>query len=185
MWRLARWSRSVPPLVVLNTGLVLRAVSIGWQLSDVRHGRFEVRAASAVRPPAGAAREHTARILAGNLRVVATLLAGVCTLGLLTLWTLLSNAFVLGFGFGLSALARGVPEAIPLAARYVLLEFSAFVVAASVAEHLSFMVLRYLATGTQPRFKADLVGLATAVAMLVVAAIVEADVTRLITLLTA
>jgi uncharacterized membrane protein SpoIIM required for sporulation len=183
MWRLARWSRSVPALVGLNTGLVLCAVSIGWQVSDARYSRFEVRPPSAVHAPAVAACEHTARILAGNLRVMATLLAGVCTLGLLTLWTLLSNAFVLGFG--LSALARGMPEAMPLAARYVLLEFSAFVVAASVAEHLSFTVLRYLAIGTPPRFKADLVGLATAVAMLVVAAIVEADVTRLIILLTA
>ena len=103
--------------------------------------------------------------------------------GLLTLLDLLWNAFILGFG--LSTLARGSPEAIPLALRYVPLEFSAFVLAASAAEHLSFMVLRCLAAGETPRFTSVIIALAVAIAMLVAAAIIEADVTRLVAVLAA
>jgi len=110
--------------------------------------------------------------------VVAELLAGACTLGLFTLLNLLWNAFVLGFG--LSTLARGTPAVMPLVIRYVPLEFSAFVLAASAVEHLSFMVLRCLAAEETPRFTSVIVALAVAIAMLVAAAIIEADMTRLV-----
>ena len=168
----------MPVLVAFNAGLVSLAVCAGWHASSVRNGQFEVRLDRAANDPAGDMRRHTLHILGGNLRVVATLLAGACTLGLFTLLELVWNAFVLGFG--LSALARGTPVAIPLVIRYVPLEFSAFVLAAGAAEHLSFMVLRCLAAGETPRFTSSAVALAMALGMLVAAAIIEADVTRLV-----
>ena len=168
----------MPVLVAFNTALVSLAVCVGWHASSVRNGQFEARVDSATHDTAGDVRRHAVHILDGNLRVVATLLAGACTLGLCTLLVLLWNAFVLGFG--LSALARGTPAAIPLAISYVPLEFSAFVLTASAAEHLSFMVLRCLASGEPPRFTSAAVALAVALGMLVAAAIIEANVMRLV-----
>ena len=165
-------------LVAFNTALVSLAVCVGWHVSSVRNGQFEVGVDRATNDTAGDRRRHTVHILDGNLRVVARLLAGACTLGLCTLLDLLWNAFVLGFG--LSALARGTPAAIPLVIRYVPLEFSAFVLAASAAEHLSFMVLRCLASGESPRFTSATVALGVSFGMLVAAAIIEANVMRLV-----
>ena len=172
----------MPVLVAFNTALVSLAVCVGWHASSVRNSQFEVRVDKATIDTAGDMRRHAVHILDGNLRVVAALLAGACTLGLFTLLDLLWNAFVLGFG--LSGLARGTPAAIPLVIRYVLLEFSAFVLTASAAEHLSFMVLRCLAAGDPPRFRSATVALAVALGMLVAAAIIEANVMRLVAGLT-
>ena len=168
----------MPVLVAVNATLVALAVCVGWHASGVGNGQFEVRLDSAANDTAGDTRRHTLYILGGNLRVVATLLAGACTLGLFTLLDLLWNAFVLGFG--LSALTRGTPEAIPLVIRYVPFEFSAFVLTAGAAEHLSFTVLRCLAAGEPPRFTSAAIALVMALGMLVAAAIIEADVTRLV-----
>jgi len=168
----------MPLLVAYNAALVSLAVCVGWHASSVRSPHFEVRLDRAAHDTPRDIRRQTLHILGGNLRVVATLLAGACTLGLFTLLDLLWNAFVLGFG--LSTLARGTPAAIPLAFRYVPLEFSALVLAASAAEHLSFMVLRCLAAGETPRFTSVGVALAVALGMLVAAAVIEADVMQLV-----
>ena len=165
----------MPALVAFNAGLLSLAVCVGWHASSVRNGQFEVTLGRA-HDIAGDMRPHALHILSGNLRAVATLLAGACTLGLFTLLDLLWNAFLLGFG--LSALARGTPGAIPLLIRYVPLEFSAFVLAAGAAEHLSFTVLRCLAAGEAPRFTSCAIALAMALGMLVAAAFIEADVAR-------
>lgn len=177
MWRLNRWSRSWTALFVFNAVLVWFAFCVGWYSASLRGEQLQVQP----HPANERVRPHAAHILQGNLRVVAMLLVGVCTLGLFTLLELVSNAFVLGYG--LSAVASGMPEAIPLVARYVPLEFSAFILAASVAEHLSFGLLRCLAVGEPMRLKPALVGLATVVTMLGIAAIVEADVTGVVALL--
>ena len=165
-------------LVAFNATLVSLAVCVGCHASSVRNGHSEVRQDSLANDTATDLRRHALRILGGNLRVVAALLAGACTLGLFTLMDLLWNAFVLGFG--LSTLTRGTPAAIPLVIRYVPLEFSAFVLAASAAEHLSFMVLRCLAAGEAPRYTSVIIALAVALGLLCAAAIIEADVTQLV-----
>ena len=165
-------------LVAVNAGLVLCTIGVGWYVSTAGNTQIEVRPDRPANETAPDMRRHARRILSGNLRVVASLLGGACTLGLFTLLELLWNAF--GLGFGLSALARGTPAAIPLVLRYVPLEFSAFVLTASAAEHLSFMVLRCLATGGTPRFTSATLALATALGMLCAAAIIEARVTQLV-----
>ena len=170
-------------LVAVNAGLVLLTVGVGWHVSTAGNTQITVRPDRPANDTAADMRRHALRILGGNLRVVATLLGGACTLGLFTLLELLWNAF--GLGFGLSALARGTPAVLPLVIRYVPLEFSAFVLTASAAEHLSFMVLRCLATGGTPRFASAALTLAMALGMLVVAAIIEARVTQLVAALTA
>ena len=171
----------MPVIVAFNAGCVLLAVCAGWQVSSMQNGQLEVAQDRVASDPAGDMRRHALHILGGNLRVVATLLAGACTLGLFTLLNLGWNAFVLGFG--LSALARGTPAAIPLVFRYVPLEFLAFVLAAGAAEHLSFTVLRCLWAGETPRFTSFAVALALALGMLSAAAVIEADVTRLVAML--
>ena len=142
-----------------------------------QHGRIEARLQGPASQAAGM-RPQALEILDGNLRVVVGLLAGASTLGVFTLLELLWNAFQLGFG--LSALARGTPGAVPLALRYVPLEFSAFVLAAVAAQHVAFTVLRCLATGERPRFMPATVALATALGLLATAAIVEARVAKLV-----
>ncbi len=175
MRRFTRWLRSLPALVALNTTLVAVAVGVGSQVSMPQ---FEEAAASGVTrsPEFGeySFRTHALHILRGNLRVVGVLLAGACTLGALTLFTLLWNAVVLGSGF--TTLAGALPGAAGLLLRYVVLEFFAFILVASVAEHLSVMVLRCLAGDELPRLAADAATLAAALALLVIAALIEADV---------
>ena len=171
----------MPVLIAHNAVLVSLAVCVGWHASSVRNTQLDVRLDTAGHDTAGNVRRPALHILSGNLRVVATLLAGACTLGLFTMLELVWIA--VGLGFGLSALARGTPEAIPLVIRYVPLEFSAFVLAASAAEHLSFMVLRCLAAGEAPRVTSVTVVLAVALGMLVAAAIIEAHVKQLVAVL--
>ncbi|HJN44858.1 MAG TPA: stage II sporulation protein M [Vicinamibacterales bacterium] len=169
----------MPALVTINTGVVVFAVCIGWHSSSVRHVRFDVRPD---RPDEVAdtkprdTRAHATKIFGGNVRVVGGLLIGACTLGIETLRNLFWNAFVLGFG--LSALMRSSPDLLPQVLRYVPLEFSAFVLAASAGHHLAFTVLRCLAAGETPRFSPSVVVLATALVMLIAAAVIEAGVAQ-------
>ena len=181
MWRFARWSSSLCAVVAFNALLVLLAVGTGWRASSARDTRAYVRPVQPALDGAGRARQDVLVILGGNLCVAARLVMGACTLGLFTVLELGWHSFVLG----LSALTRTSPEIIPLIARYVWLEFSAFVLAAAAAEHLSFTVLRCLAAGETPRFTSVVVTLATALGMLVAAAIIEANVTRLVAVLAA
>jgi uncharacterized membrane protein SpoIIM required for sporulation len=169
----------MPALVTINTGVVVFAACVGWHSSSVRHVRFDLRPDRtdevADRKPEDTT-AHAAKIFGGNVRVVGRLVIGACTLGIVTLRDLFWNAFVLGFG--LSALLRTSPELLPLVLRYVPLEFSAFVLAASAGHHLAFAALRCLAAGETPRFNPSVVVAATALVMLIAAAVIEAGVAR-------
>ncbi len=179
MGRLARWSRSLPTLVLLNAALVSAAVGIGGQTGALS-GDSVLTGVRTIRPVVVERTrwQHASHILRGNLGVVGGLLAGICTLGGLTVLTLLWNAYVLGHG--LSVLGHATPEAVPLVLRYALLEFSSFVLVASVAEHLVGTVLRCLVASEPPQFAAGLLTLVVAIAMLTVAALIEADVAQLV-----
>ena len=105
-------------------------------------------------------------------------MSGACTLGVLTTLTLVWNAF--GLGYGVATLANAVPGAISLVLRYAPLEFAAFVLVASVAEHLVALVLRCLAANEPLPLRAATLTFVVALVLLVVGAAVEADVTRLV-----
>jgi len=165
-------------VVALNAGLVVLAVGVGWHSPSLRDGHVDVWTAGTADMRPGDTAWHASQIFRGNVRVAATLLGGACTLGLSTLRELLWNAVVLGFG--LSSLTRSSPEFLPRVLRYVLLEFAAFVLAASAGQHLSFMVLRCLAAGETPRFNTAMLALMAAVALLGIASVIEADVARLV-----
>ena len=169
-------------LLAFNAVLVWLAAGAGWRASSARDARAEVRPVQAALD-GGQTLHDVLVILGGNLRVAAGLLMGSCTLGLFTVLELGRHSFVLGFG--LSALTRSSPEIIPLVARYVPLEFSAFMLAGGAAEHLSLTVLRCLVAGETPRFTPVCVTLAAALGMLIAAALIEADVTRLVAMLAA
>lgn len=161
----------------MNAILVLFGVAIGClAFAGERHQPSSGRWQSTGHETARTRQEHTGHILRANLRVVGGMLADTCTLGGLGALTLLWNAF--GLGYGLSTLGHVEPAVIPFVFRYVLIEFFAFVLVASVAEHLAGMVLRCLAANEPVRLKTPLIALATAVALLAVAAPIEADVTE-------
>ncbi len=172
MGKLARWSRSWSVLLATNVLLFGLTVGAGWVSANLQGEQLQVQ------PLAGVTgdRIHSdaAYILRSNLRVAAGMLAGACTLGLFSLFGLLYNGFVLGYG--LSALTRGAAEVLPFLASYVPLEFLAFILVVTAAQHLSFGVVRCLATGEPVRPRAGVVSLVAAGALLVVAAVVEASV---------
>ena len=172
MGKLERWSRSWSVLLAANVLLFGLTACAGWVSADLRGEQLQVH------PLAGVTgdRIHSdaAYILRGNLRVAAGMLAGACTLGLFSLVGLLYNGFLLGYG--VSAMTRGAAEVLPFLASYVPLEFLAFILVVTAAQHLSFGVVRCLATGEPVRPRPDLVGLIAAGALLVVAAVVEASV---------
>ena len=172
MNRLARWSRSWSILLAVNVLLFNLTVCAGWFSADRRGEQLQVR--PLVEITGDRIHSDAAYILRGNLRVAAGLLAGGCTLGLLTLVGLLYNAFLLGYG--LSALTRSTAEVLPFLASYVPLEFLAFILVATAAQHLSLGVARCLATGEPVRPRAAAVSLVGGGVLLVVAAIVEASV---------
>lgn len=172
MQRLDRWSRSWATLFAVNALLFGLTVCAGWLSADHLGEQLHVR------PPAEVTGDRihvdAANILGINLRVAAGLLAGGCTLGLFTLVGLLYNAFLLGYG--LSALTRNAADVLPFLASYVPLEFLGFMLVATATQHLSLGVFRCLATGEPVRLKAGAVSLGGGVALLVVAAVVEASV---------
>ncbi len=159
-------------LLAVNVLLFGLAVCAGWFSAGVMGEQLHVRAPTEV--TGDRIRADAGYILRGNLRVAGTLLAGACTLGLFTLFGLLYNAFLLGYG--LSALIRGAAEVVPFLVSYVPLEFAAFLLVATAAQHLSFGVVRCLATGESVPFRAGAASLVAAGVLLVVAAIVEASV---------
>lgn len=178
MRRIANWSRSLVSLVVLNAALVVAGVAAG-SLAYALTGEPTPQSQTAEPElPGRTYSGHVGVILIGNLRVVGGLLSGACTLGVLTTWTLLWNAF--GLGYGVAKLRTMVPGAIPLVLRYAPLEFAAFVLVASVAEHLVILVLRCLAANEPVRLRAATLTLIVALVLLVVGAAAEADVTQLV-----
>ena len=172
MDKLDRWFRSWWALLAANVLLFSLTACAGWVSAELRGEQLQVRPRARV--TGDRIHSDAAYILRGNLRVAAGMLAGACTLGLFSLVGLLYNGFVLGYG--LSALARGASETLPFLVSYVPLEFLAFILVVTGAQHLSFGVVRCLATGAPVRPRAGVTGLAAAGALLVVAAVVEASV---------
>ena len=177
MDKLDRWSRSWSGLFAVNVLLLGLTACAGWISADLRGEQLQVHPFADV--TGDRIQSDAAYILRGNLRVAAGMLAGACTLGLFSLVGLLYNGFLLGYG--LSALARGAAEVLPFLASYVPLEFLGFILVVTGAQHLSFGVVRCLATGEPVRPRAGVVGLLAAGALLVVAAVVEASVIPAIT----
>jgi len=173
MWRLARWTRSLRRLLVLNAALTGVALCLGGLTrGDADPGW---RPATSTVVASCRAPVHAARILTGNLALLGTLAAGAATLGGTTLAVLLVNAFMLGAGSRTLLQAR--PGAAPLLLSYAPLELAAFVLAAAVTQHVAAGVLRGLATGELPRLRADAAAVALAFLLLLAGAVIEAAVT--------
>ena len=159
-------------LLAVNVLLFGLTFCAGWSSADRRGEQVQVRPSADV--SGNRIRSDAAEILSVNLRVVAGLLAGGCTLGLFTLVGLLYNAFLLGYG--LSALTGSADEVVPFLVSYVPLEFLALILVATATQHVSLGVARGLATGEPVRLKAGAVHLVLGCVLLVVAAVVEASV---------
>lgn len=174
MWSPARWSRSLPTLVALNAALTLAVICLGADLAGLQPAPPADRLTLVQRGGPCAPGSVIAHVLTGNLLVAGGLLAGACTLGAFTLALLLANGLMLGVGA--VHLARDLPDMAPLLWRHVPLEFSALVTLAGVAEYIASGVFWSLAFRCPPRVVPGLVGLGVGCALLVAAAIAEADV---------
>lgn len=180
----ASWTGRTPPegwtlwhLVVFNAVVLGVFALAGALASSVSGAELTV----AARPFAsahgiGPAGGDAWRIFTANVHVAALMLAGACSLGTFTLALLSWNGYVLGFG--LSSLARGAPECLPLLARYVPLEFLALTLVAAASEHLALMGLRALVGKARVELKGIGRLVMLSLALLAAGALVEAEVMR-------
>jgi uncharacterized membrane protein SpoIIM required for sporulation len=107
-------------------------------------------------------------VFGGNLRVVATLLLGSCTFGVLAVVVLLWNGYNLGYGL------RGLPhDARSLVLIYVPLEFLAVGVAAAASLGLSYRIAMCLLFGASIRVRSLLLILLVSVTLFGAAAALE------------
>ena len=113
-------------------------------------------------------------ILEGNLRVIATLLLGACTLGLLSVAVVAWNGF--GLGVGLAALAHESPEVVYLLLRYLPLEFSAIVLASAASMSLSRWIVMVLTAMDGATLRPAAALLTSSLALIALAAVIEAGV---------
>ncbi|MDQ3170617.1 MAG: stage II sporulation protein M [Acidobacteriota bacterium] len=117
-------------------------------------------------------------VFGANVRVVATLLFGACTFGLLTAVVLAWNGYALGAG--IVELSLRAPEHVLVVMQYVPLEFAAFVLASAGSMSLAFRIGACLFAGERIAFKGPVLAHVAAVCMLAVAAAIEARAGRLI-----
>lgn len=158
-------------LVALNGLLIVLSCGAGWVVAS----GTAVDAALIGRQDVPDQKESSlgdARVVfAANLRVVAALLVGACTFGVLPILVLVWNGYVLGLG--LSSLAVSAPATLPFVMMYVPLEFFAIAVASAASMDLSFRIMvSFLSTGP-PLLRVPASALVAAVVMLGAAAAIE------------
>jgi uncharacterized membrane protein SpoIIM required for sporulation len=159
------WTR----IISANSVLLMAAVAAGW-VSSAWRGASVAPSVSAI--DHGRVLADAAYIFAMNLRVVGSLVAGVCTLGLLTLAHLAWLGYSLGYG--LSSLTRGTSGALILVLSYLPFEFLAFILSASAAQGTAYMIVRMLAGGQTAQPARAAAVLASALVLLAVGAGIEA-----------
>ena len=174
MTALLRWSRSATRLVAVNALVLAASLGAGWAVGTASAG---ANGGNVFQHTAGESQDaltDVTIILEGNLRVIATLLLGACTLGLLSVAAVAWNGF--GLGVGLAVLARESPEVVYLLLRYLPFEFSAFVLASAASMSLSRWIVMVLGAidGATLRPAASL--LASSLTLIALAAVIEAGV---------
>ncbi len=177
--RVARWlvrvARSPARLMALNVIVMVAAIGTGWVSGTASPS---IRRTNV---PAAAGESHdfaqdAAHIIQGNLRVVATLLIGACTGGLLTVAVLVWNGYQLGFG--LAVLTRSAFEDLHLLMRYLPFEFAGLWLASSASMSLSMTIGLLLFAGERTSPRSAMWMVTASLCLLVIAGLIEAGVKR-------
>jgi uncharacterized membrane protein SpoIIM required for sporulation len=170
-----RWS-SLPALIGLNCVLVAAAVWAGWETATLQQAN--VTLSGPVQPAPAAFFDDLWVVAGANLRVFVLLLLGAGSLGVFTMLVVLWNSYTLGFG--MSVLFRSAPDTAYLMLRYVPLEFLAFALAAAACQALALTVWRCLVRHEPLHLLPLTVVFLAAVAILIIAAVAEVQVKRLL-----
>lgn len=169
--------------IVLVWHLVVLGVSVGsgWMVHALRPN---VAVLDIVRsaPDALSTRERAVYIASQNLKVLAIIVCGAVSFGLLSVVALAWNGYVLGFG--LAVLWSVAPDGLSLLARYVPLEFGAFVLGSAAAHVTCLRAVRALVLSEPVTLIPAAALVVIAVVLIVAAALIEADVASALTELT-
>jgi uncharacterized membrane protein SpoIIM required for sporulation len=168
-----RLTTSTSTVLIWHVAVLGLSVGSGWVAHAIRPN---VAVPAVVRsvPDALSQGDRAVYIASQNLKLLALVVCGAVSFGLLSVVALAWNGYVLGFG--LATVWSVAPESLALLARYVPLEFGAFVLGSTAAHVLCLRVVRAL-------FLSEPVALTPAVALvfmacglIVAAAVIEADV---------
>lgn len=170
-----RLGQSWSSLLLLNTTLLTVSILAGAWFSPAGP---QLEPAEAVVGDAGSARGVFAQVLATNVQVVALLMVGAATLGLLSASIIIWNGYQLGLG--LTPLFSSEPHQACLLMRYVPIEFLALVLAAAASMKLSCEIVGALFAAGPVSLRAPALAVAAALVLLVAAAAIEAHVGLLI-----
>lgn len=152
----------------INSWGLLLAICLGWWTSEDR-GVFLVVDDSGVLDPG-----DYWPIVANNLFVLLTVVAGAFTLGFYTFMVVAWNGYLLGVG--LASLAQAPTGMLPIAAPHVPLEFAAILLAASAAHVFMANLFKCLSHGHSLDAGSVATVLVSAITLVLVAAIFEAGI---------
>jgi uncharacterized membrane protein SpoIIM required for sporulation len=158
----------LPMLLAANAVLLAGAVTAGvWGAPSVGSGIQPARV------PGTEAAVFVPVILA-NGKVLALMMLGTVSLGLLSALLVVWNGIHLGAG--LAPLFEAQPAVAWLVMRYVPIEFSALIVASAASMEMSYQVVRSLFARREGSFAPPMLAFAGAAVLLLIAAAIESQV---------
>lgn len=171
MKRFRLWS--LAELIALNCAVVAASAVVGWMVSTSRwaagHGSFQPEWRGSLAPLPLALRLGWA-----NLQAVALILLGAVALGVYALAAIAANSYGVGVLFADLLHVYGAQGWLLLA--YAPFEFLALAMAAAVSQRLSILIVRNLVFHEPLRARALLAALGGVVALVALAAVIEAHV---------
>lgn len=170
--RVRPFGESWPSLLFLNTALLAVSIVAGAWFGPVEPQPPRVETLLTPDPVSGPG--MFAHVLATNAQVVALLVAGAATLGLLSASIVIWNGYQLGLG--LTPLFSSEPQQAWLLMRYVPIEFLALILAAAASMKLSWEIAGALFAQGSVTLRTPVLALAAAFVLLIAAAVIEAHV---------
>jgi hypothetical protein len=169
---------SLRRLVVLNGAVVVLSATTGAIVAQVTSAAWPTPLVSSFADGDDGRLGHDWwRIFSGNGSLAAGMVAGgALSLGAFSAVHLCWNGYILGHG--LTSILHVSPEVITRLATYVPIEFLAFVLATAASQRLSVLVVCASARRRPHDLASLAAALAASLALLAVAALVEADVAR-------
>lgn len=166
-------SLSLPGIIAVNFGLLGSAIGSGWLTAASSHSQMSLHIGTAQGWATSTFLQDFVHIATWNLRVMATIVFGVSTIGI---FALIELAWI-GFSFGMDsyAICHRSPRVVPIFLTYAPLEISAFTLSASATLSFSLSALRFFFLKERQQFRGALILLGIAVTLLLVAAALEAN----------
>ena len=158
----------LPELVAVNAALLAAAVAAGAYAAQAAHP-----AAAPVRVP-GTDDAVFWPVIYANGKVMALMMLGTVSLGMLSALLVVWNG--LHLGAGLAALFETQPAVAWLVMRYVPIEFGALIIASAASMEMSHQVVRTLFTRRVGSFTPPVIAFGCAGVLLLIAAAIESHV---------